>query len=189
MKRSKQETAETRERIVEAAASEFRKNGIDRTGLNDLMAAAGLTHGGFYRHFRTKNELVAEASNTALRTLADHLAEIIASKSRQSGVEAIASEYLSTEHRDHPEAGCLLAANASELARADASIRDVATEGFLRLVDLIAAQYEGRKDVAKRRAIVTVSTMIGAVAMSRIVTDPALSAMILEQAEKQLMAA
>jgi TetR/AcrR family transcriptional repressor of nem operon len=189
MKRSKQDTAETRERIVEAAAAEFRKNGIDRTGLNDLMAAAGLTHGGFYRHFQTKNELIAEASDVAMRNLANHLVETIERRSRQSGVEALTSEYLSTEHRDHPEAGCLLAANAGELARADESIRDVATAGFLRLVDVVAAQYEGRKDVAKRRAIVAVSTMIGAIAMSRIVTDPELSAMILEQAEKQLTAA
>ncbi|HWT98015.1 MAG TPA: TetR family transcriptional regulator [Terriglobales bacterium] len=189
MKRSKQETAETRERIVEAAAAEFRKNGIDRTGLNDLMAAAGLTHGGFYRHFRTKNELVAEASEAAFRTLATRLAELVAAKSRQDGAEVVTAEYLSAEHRDHPEVGCFLAANASELARADVSIRDVATEGFLRLVELIAAQYDGRKDAAKRRAIVAVSTMIGAIALSRIVTDPDLSNEILAQAEKQLSAA
>jgi len=189
MKKSKQETAETRERIVEAAAAEFRKNGIERTGLNDLMAAAGLTHGGFYRHFRTKNELVAEACDAALRTLTDNFVEAIDAGGRQNGAEIVTSRYLSAEHRDHPETGCLLAANASELARADQSTRDVATEGFLRLVDLIAAQYDLRKDVAKRRAIVAVSTMIGAIAISRIVTDPELSRTILEQAEKQLTGA
>jgi TetR/AcrR family transcriptional repressor of nem operon len=189
MKRSKQDTAETRERIVEAAAAQFRKNGIDRTGLNDLMAAAGLTHGGFYRHFGTKNELVAEASEAAMRSLAARLAAIIESGQRQNGAPTVVSEYLSPGHRDHPEAGCFLAANASELARADTSIREVATAGFLRLVDLVAGQYEGRKDVARRRAIVAVSTMVGAIAMSRVVTDPDLSATILELAEKQLTAA
>jgi TetR/AcrR family transcriptional repressor of nem operon len=186
MRKSKQATAETRDRIVRTAAAEFRKNGIDRTGLNDLMAAAGLTHGGFYRHFDTKNELIAEAAAVALDSLAEKFSAAIDAKGRRSGLGVIASIYLTPEHRDHPEAGCLLAATGSELARADEATRAMATDGFLRLVDLIAVQYDGRKDVAKRRAMVAVSTLLGAMMMSRIVTDPELSDTILEQAEKHL---
>jgi TetR/AcrR family transcriptional repressor of nem operon len=184
MRKSKQAAAETRDRIVMAASAEFRRNGIDRTGLNDLMAAAGLTHGGFYRHFETKNELVAEAAVVALESLLAKLATSTDEKGRRNGLSAIASVYLSPEHRDHPEIGCLLAANGSELARSDESTRAVATEGFLRLVDLIAKQCRVRKDVAERRAIVAVSTLLGAMMMSRIVTDPALSDTILDQAAK-----
>jgi len=184
MRTSKAAAAETRKRIVSTASAEFRRNGIDQTGLNDLMAAAGLTHGGFYRHFETKNELVAEAATVALESLLAKLATSANEKGRGNGLGAIASVYLSPEHRDHPEVGCLLAANGSELARADEGIRAAATEGFLRLIDLIAKQCRVRKDVAERRAMVAVSTLLGAMMMSRIVTDPALSDTILEQAAK-----
>jgi TetR/AcrR family transcriptional repressor of nem operon len=73
MKRSKQETAETRKRIVETAATEFRRNGIDGTGLADLMGAAGLTHGGFYRHFDSKDHLVAESCAAAVDSVVESL--------------------------------------------------------------------------------------------------------------------
>src|SRR5215470_8028860 len=76
MRKSKQETALTRKRIVQAAASEFRQHGIVATGLADLMSAAGLTHGGFYRHFVSKDQLVAEASAAALATTTEQMAAI-----------------------------------------------------------------------------------------------------------------
>src|SRR5262249_56399482 len=74
MRKSKQEAARTRERIVEAAAAEFREHGIAATGLAELMSAAGLTHGGFYRHFDSKNQLIAETSAAAITTMTDRLA-------------------------------------------------------------------------------------------------------------------
>src|SRR5882672_12890105 len=98
MRRSKQETAATRERIVRAAAGEFREHGIVATGLADLMGAAGLTHGGFYRHFDSKDRLVSEASADAF---AAKIGEMEASASAAKGrkaLEAIANDYLSPEH-------------------------------------------------------------------------------------------
>src|SRR4030088_1371089 len=74
MRKSREEAAQTRRRIVEAASSEFRKNGIVATGLNDLMKAAGLTHGGFYKHFASKDQLVAEATTAALDGLLEGMA-------------------------------------------------------------------------------------------------------------------
>src|SRR5262249_35733756 len=74
MRKSREAAAQTRRRIVEAAAREFRKNGIVATGLNDLMKAAGLTHGGFYRHFASKDQLVAEACSAAVATMAERVA-------------------------------------------------------------------------------------------------------------------
>jgi TetR/AcrR family transcriptional repressor of nem operon len=102
-------------------------------------------------------------------------------------LELTAASYLSTSHRDHPSGGCPLAALGSEIARCDEKTRAAATEGFVRLVDIIAAQF-GKipPDVARRRALVAVSTMIGAMTMSRIVIDPELSAEILQVAERHL---
>src|ERR1700756_4355018 len=105
MKRSKQETAETRKRIVETAATEFRRNGIGGTGLSDLMGAAGLTHGGFYRHFDSKDQIVAEACAAATESA---IARFFSNKSPQSGLKARAAKYLSPAHRDDPSPGCPL---------------------------------------------------------------------------------
>ena len=176
MRKSKEEAALTRKRIVTAAAEEFRKNGIVATGLNDLMKAAGLTHGGFYKHFESKDQLVAEASAEAVKTII----ELMMIAGPGAGVA-----YLSTRHRDNPAGGCPLAAIGSELGRSDEKTRAVATDGFLKLVEIMAGQF-GKTPEARRRALVAVSTMIGAMTMSRIVTDPELSAEILEEAETSL---
>ena len=179
MRKSREEAAQTRRRIVAAASCEFRKNGIAASGLNDLMKAAGLTHGGFYKHFASKDQLVAEATTAALDTMLEGMAA-------HPTVSAAVAAYLSTRHRDDPASGCPLAAIGSELSRSDQA-RAAATAGFVRLVDILAGK-AGTAD-ARRRALVAAATMIGAVTMSRMVTDPELSAEILREAEKSLMAA
>jgi TetR/AcrR family transcriptional regulator, transcriptional repressor for nem operon len=187
MRKSKQEAAKTRERIVTVAAEEFREHGIVATGLADLMSAAGLTHGGFYRHFDSKDELIKEASTAALATMLDGLAAAAAGKRGRTGLKRVAARYLSTEHRDHPREGCPLAALGSELARADAEIRDAATAGFLRLVDILAKQFDQtHPSEGKKKASVAAVTMIGALTMSRIVTDATLSKSLLRNAEECL---
>jgi TetR/AcrR family transcriptional regulator, transcriptional repressor for nem operon len=178
MRKSREEAARTRERIVTVAAGEFRKHGIVATGLNDLMKAAGLTHGGFYKHFESKDQLVEEACAEAVETL------IV--KMSAAGPGAVAT-YLSTGHRDNPAEGCPLAAIGSELSRGDEKTRVVATDGFLKLVEIMAGQFPKiPPDAARRRALVAVSTMIGALTMSRIVTDPDLSGEILRSAEESM---
>src|SRR6476620_9203778 len=145
MRKSRIEAAKTRERIVTAAAAEFRQHGIAATGLSDLMAAAGLTHGGFYRHFESKDQLVAEACDAAVRSMVDTFAAAAAGKSPRSRLKAAAAAYLSTKHRDDPAHGCPLAALGSEIARCGEGVRSAATDGFLRLVEIIAAQYDGAR--------------------------------------------
>ena len=187
MRKSKQETAATRQRIIKAAAAAFRKNGIAGTGLSDLMAAANLTHGGFYRHFDSKDQIVAEACTAAVDSLVEQLAAAASGKSPQRRLKTIVEKYLCAAHRDDPANGCPLAALGSEMARADERTRAAATQAFLKLVGVIAAQFgKTRPDVARRRALVAAATMIGALTMSRIVTDPELSAGILREAEAQL---
>jgi TetR/AcrR family transcriptional regulator, transcriptional repressor for nem operon len=182
MRKSREEAAQTRKRIVAAASGEFRKKGIVATGLNDLMGAAGLTHGGFYKHFESKDQLVAEACAEAVKTA---ILERLGAAT--SGGAGAAAAYLSTDHRDNPATGCPLSSIGSELARSDEKTRAAATGGFLKLVEIMAGQFGGLPpDAARRRALVAVSTMIGALTMSRIVTDPELSAEILREAEKSL---
>src|SRR5215470_483291 len=171
VRKSREEAAQTRRRIVEAAACEFRKNGI---------VATGLTHGGFYKHFASKDEVVAEATTAALDALLEGMAA-------HPTVRAAVAAYLSTRHRDNPASGCPLAAIGSELSRSDGKARAAATAGFVRLVEILAGK-AGTAD-ARRRALVAAATMIGAVMISRMVTDPQLSAEILREAEKSLMAA
>ena len=181
MRKSREEAAHTRKRIVTAAATEFRKNGIVATGLNELMKAAGLTHGGFYKHFESKDQLVTEACAEAVEKIIEFLTNAAA------GGTPAAEAYLSTGHRDNPSAGCPLSAIGSELGRNDEKTRAVATEGFLKLVEITAGQFgKARSADARRRALVAVSTMIGALTMSRMVTDPELSAEILKEAKKSL---
>jgi TetR/AcrR family transcriptional repressor of nem operon len=179
LRKSRAEAAQTRRRIVEVAAREFRKNGIVATGLNDLMKAAGLTHGGFYKHFESKDQLVAEACAAA----ADAAIANCALETPPT-IKAAVAAYLSTRHRDHPGSGCPLAAIGSELSRTDKKTREAATAGFKRLV----AALEGKSKTpdARRRALAAVATMIGALTMSRVVTDSGLSAEILSAAEKSL---
>jgi TetR/AcrR family transcriptional repressor of nem operon len=189
MRKSRQEAAETRRRIVEAAADEFRRKGIASAGLNDLMAAAGLTHGGFYRHFESKDQLVAEACASAADSVIAAVADAIGKKKGERGLKAVAGAYLSKRHRDDPTFGCPFAALGSDLARADGVTKAAATEGLEKLITLLADQCEGDRKAAEGRAIVMLSTMIGALLLSRIASSPDLSAKILKEAEQHLVAA
>ena len=188
MKKSKLEAAETRRRIVKTAAAEFRRNGIHATGLSDVMAAAGLTHGGFYRHFDSKDQLVAEACAAAMEATCEATEALACDGVGNDALEAIVTKYLCTDSRDNRSEGCLFAGLGSELARSDDMTRAVATAGFLKLVEVVAKQYRRTKPkAAKAQALVAVTAMIGAVMMSRIVTDSELSAAILLDTKKHLL--
>lgn len=185
MRKSKQETAETRQRIVEAASTEFRRNGIDGTGLADLMAAAGLTHGGFYKHFESKEQVFGESLALAIDSMVESM-ERTASRGKR-GLDTVIKDYLSHEFRDNVESGCPLVALGSDLARSSDEVREITTAGFLKMVSVIAGRLDDLPpDAARNNALVMLSTMIGAVTMARIVSDPALSKAILQQARKHL---
>ncbi|MGF6782287.1 TetR/AcrR family transcriptional regulator [Paraburkholderia sp. GAS334] len=187
MRKSKQEAAETRQRIVEAASSEFRRKGIGGTALADLMAAAGLTHGGFYKHFDSKDQIVEESLTLAVGSLVEAVESKLSSASGDRGLHAAIADYLSIEHRDSTADGCPFVALGSELSRSSDGVREATTSGFLNLVDVIAARLDGKSPAAaKKEALVILSTMIGALTMARVVTDPELSASILRQARKHL---
>ena len=127
MKVSREQAAQNRERIVEAAAQLFRERGFDGIGVADLMKKAGLTHGGFYGHFSSKDDLIAEASARALtRSLADW--SKVADRASGDPLSAVAGAYLTSRHRDNPGAGCLLAALGPDVSRQGPAVRRTVTD-------------------------------------------------------------
>src|SRR5262245_56994577 len=117
MRKSKVEAAESRKRIVEAASQLFRRNGIHATGLTDVMAAAGMTNGGFYKHFSSKDQLIAEAFESGVVSLFDMVESATRRETGRRAIQAIVANYLSTKHRDDPSGGCPFTAMGIELAR------------------------------------------------------------------------
>jgi TetR/AcrR family transcriptional repressor of nem operon len=183
MRKSREEAARTRERIIDAAAEEFREHGVVATGLADLMKAAGLTHGGFYKHFASKDELVREVTAATVDKTTALIRGASGKRPGRKGLAGAVAKYLSPEHRDNPGQGCALAALGPELGRADARTRAVATEGFLKLVDVLAEHAEGMPPgEARKRATAAAATLIGAMTMARMVKGPDLSDAILKSA-------
>src|SRR6202453_1721358 len=134
LRKSKMEAAQTREAIVAAAADLIRRTGIAEASLADIMAAAGLTHGGFYRHFRNKEHLVSEALSAA----GEKSIATIGRNMKQGGLNGAVDGYLSKSHRDSPTSICPFAALGSELARSGKEPRAAATEGLETLFDALA---------------------------------------------------
>ncbi len=168
----------TRRRIVETAAARFRKDGIEGVGLADLMAEAGLTHGGFYSHFSSKEDLVRAAVEEA----SGHSAANFNRRIAEGGLEAWIRAYLRIAHRDHPEQGCVVAALGSELARHPKSTRRGFTESLSRVTTAIASHLPANLSpaVKRKKAVGIFATLVGALQMARTVNDPALSDELLE---------
>jgi TetR/AcrR family transcriptional repressor of nem operon len=180
MKVTREQAALNRERIVETAAQRFRELGFDGIGVADLMKEAGLTHGGFYGHFSSKEDLIAEASDRALmRSIA--LFTDVAERTRGDPLPAIAGAYLTTGHRDKPGEGCLLAALGSDVSRQGPTVRRAVTDHLRAAVDLLAKLVPGKSKTARRqKAISTYATLVGTMVMARAVDDRALSQEILD---------
>ena len=166
----------THERIVSVAARAIRRSGYDGTGVADIMKEAGLTHGAFYAHFTSREAMLAEA---AARACAESTAAAAGAVSRVAPDMALASmlgAYLSSEHCEHAEIGCPLAALGSETPRQAPEVRRVATRHIKEVIDLIARQLpDWGRPGAHERALVTVSTMVGALMLARAVDDASLS--------------
>jgi TetR/AcrR family transcriptional repressor of nem operon len=188
MRRSRKDTAATRERIVKAAAAEFRRSGIDRTGLADLMAAAGLTHGGFYKHFSSKEQVVAEACAAATDSLTHNLSAIAEQANDRAALEEVVGGYLSRARRDSPADSCPLAMMGSELARQGTETRDAASESFLKLTRLLEPLMPGAEpELQQRNAMVAMCAMIGALTVARFISDESLSDAILSEMKQAIL--
>src|SRR5580692_11825456 len=128
MRVSRQKAAENRERIIEAAGALLRANGFSGIGVADIMKAANLTHGGFYGHFDSKDDLVAQASRRAMARAAVNWEKIVA-KAPDRPYVALLKHYLSPRHRDDPARGCAFAALSGDAARCGGEVRTAFAEG------------------------------------------------------------
>lgn len=187
MKKSKSATIDTRKRIVAAATRMFLEHGLDDTGIVSIMAAAGLTQGGFYRHFRSKEHLIVEACVAASDRLRGVFGEAIRGKAPAAAIDIAVDLYLSQTEQRGCESLCPLPSLGSELGRSDQQVREAAMAGYQRLVQFFAglADQAGYTEPA-RLADAIVSTMVGAVMLARLAASPALAANILRNARQTI---
>ena len=186
MKVSREQAAENRERIVQVAAKLFRERGFDGIGVADLMKAAGLTHGGFYGHFASKEDLAAEASGRALEETLQYWSTAI-EKAPDEAFLRIVNRYVSEGHRDAPGKGCLVAALGSDVGRQARPVRRVVTDGINAFIGQLMQLVPGKSKSARRRqALTDFAAMVGAVTIARAVDDPALSKDVLDAVASSL---
>ena len=179
MKVSREQAAANREKIVNVASTLFRKHGFDGIGVADIMKAAGLTHGGFYGHFESKDDLAAEACARALSASQESWIDA----SSEAGLDRVVRNYLTTRHRNDRARGCFFAALGSDIVRQPRAVRSAFTEGFRATIDKLLNLIPGRSAAMRReRALATMAGLVGALILSRAVDDPGLSDEILEAA-------
>jgi TetR/AcrR family transcriptional repressor of nem operon len=180
MRRTADRKAETHARILEAAGTLFRSHGIDGVGVDAIMREAGLTHGGFYAHFPSKEALVAEVSAASLARSADRWERISQEADRDAALTRIVGSYLDPAHVAAAERGCVLAALGSEIARRR-DVRTAITNSIRRMTDALARCLPRHR---RERALATLSGMVGAVVLARLTDDPDLAAEFLAAARR-----
>jgi TetR/AcrR family transcriptional repressor of nem operon len=189
MGHSKVEKAKTHKRIVGIASKRFREEGLAGIGLADLMKEAGLTVGGFYKHFKSRDALVAEAVGSALGTWKDRL-DAAAAGGPPVTYESLIDNYLSEAHRDHPGTGCPVGALAGDIARSDKRIRAVVTRKIREDIELVATLIRGTnekgKSAARGQAMLTYCALVGAIGVARAVSDKQLSREIMKTVARLL---
>jgi TetR/AcrR family transcriptional regulator, transcriptional repressor for nem operon len=182
---SRKETSH--ERIVEAASRAIRRDGYAGAGVADIMKDAGLTHGGFYAHFASREAMLAEAADRAGADSLATLAQLASKAPPGKGLEALVEAYLSQAHAEGIESGCPLAASGSEVSRQSPEVRHAATRRIKELIDLVAREVpEWGQPGAHERALVTVATMVGALMLARAVDDARLSEALRDAALRRL---
>lgn len=175
MKVSREEAEANRERVIKAAAKLFRERGYNGVGVANLMKDAGLTHGGFYNQFDSKEQLLAEACNYAIDSGGRRWDKIAAS-APEHPLEAVARAYLSLEHRDNPGYGCVFAALGPDAARLSPEVKQAMTEGLRKQIGRLEALMEPVEPAERRQAaLVVFASMVGALVLARAVEDEALS--------------
>ena len=178
----------THERIVHTAARVIRRSGYSGAGVADIMKEAGLTHGGFYAHFDSREGMLAEAADRAGADGMAVMARMAAAAPPRKALEAMLRAYLSKEHVEGVETGCAVAALGSELPRQSPRVRRAATRRIKEMIDLVGRQSpDWGQPGAHERALVTVATALGALVMARAVDDPKFASAVRDAALKHLI--
>ncbi|MEZ2143996.1 TetR/AcrR family transcriptional regulator [Bradyrhizobium sp. DN5] len=186
MRVSRVQAAENRQTVINVASRLFRERGFDGIGLKDLMEAAGLTQGAFYKQFASKEDLAIEASRRALES-ASHRWSDAAEQNPDDPLGAVIAFYLSGDHREEKMDGCPIVALGSDAARQGPDVKAAFEAGIKAHLDVLGrfiAETGGEASRGKTMAIL--STMVGAVTLSRVVNDPDLAQALLDAAGEQV---
>jgi TetR/AcrR family transcriptional repressor of nem operon len=179
---------EVRQRIVKDASRRVRAEGISGAAVSAVMRDAGLTHGGFYKHFESKGELLMESVSEAFQEIADRLAEAGERARPEAAWKAIVETYLSLEYCDHVEYGCPLTALAPELARTDEAMKPRIFEELKKYRSRMLPYLPGLQTADKERAFFSIfSTMVGAIEIARLLPEPRMREKVLESAKDMLL--
>lgn len=184
MKTSKANVEANREKLLAAASEGFRRHGFDGVKVADVMQAAGLSHGGFYTYFDSKEDLVAQTCATSLKRQAGRLKT--AKGDRQAELDAYVTRYLSTKNRDEPGQACLFPSLAADVARQADPVRQVFSEGVADYLDALAVLTDAGE--GRNKAITLLSTLVGAMVLARAVNDESLSDELLTTVKAALTA-
>ncbi|MCA6125812.1 TetR/AcrR family transcriptional regulator [Bradyrhizobium sp. WSM 1704] len=180
MRYSKEHKQETHARIVRKAAVKLREKGAHGIGVADLMKDAGLTHGGFYAHFDSREALVIEAFNYAMDRGIERWRKVVAEMPSEKRLAAIVDGYLTPVHRDDPGHGCAIPALGAEIARESPKTRKAFALKLEQMIDMIADQIvDVPRKTARKQATAVLATMMGSIVMSRIAGNGELSDEIL----------
>jgi TetR/AcrR family transcriptional repressor of nem operon len=186
MRVSRSQAAENRQAVINVASRLFREHGFDGIGLKDLMKGAGLTQGAFYKQFASKEDLVAQASRRALET-ATRRWSAAAVTNPVDPLGAVIAFYLSAEHREERRDGCPIVALGSDAARQSIEVKasfEAGIKAHLEVLGRLIAETKGEETGGKAMAIL--STMVGALMLSRVVNDPDLAQAFLDAAAEQV---
>jgi TetR/AcrR family transcriptional repressor of nem operon len=186
MKVTREQATQNRDRVVSTAARLFRERGFDGIGISDLMKEVGLTHGGFYAQFPSKEHLMAEAASKA----ADERAAAMHKQFQEApekGVAGFAERYLSRRHRDNPGEGCYMATLGIDVARHGPLVRDAFTRSVRSAFEILAEAEKAASEKDRRsQAIADYAMMIGGMVLARAVSDENLSDEILATLKAQI---
>ncbi len=188
MRYSKEHKQETHERIVRKASVRLREKGAHGIGVADLMKEAGLTHGGFYAHFDSREALVIEAFNYAMGRSTEHWRKLAEQTPPEKRFAAIVESYLTTIHRDDPGRGCAVPTLGPEIARESAKTRRAFAARLDDMIEMIADQLpELPRKTARAQAIAAISTMAGALVLSRVAGSGEFSEEILDAGREAVL--
>ena len=179
---------EIHQKIVKDASRRIRTEGLTGAAVSTVMRDAGLTHGGFYKHFESKDELLIESLGEAFREITDRLVHAAEQSHSEEPWKAIVKTYLSPEYCDHAERGCPLTTLAPELARGDKKMRGQILAELVNYKDRMIPFMPGRRTVDKERAFFQIfSTMIGAIEIARMLPGPEVREKVLASARGLLL--
>lgn len=177
---SRQAKAASHRKIVEAAAQLFKEQGIESTGVADVMQAAGLTHGGFYRHFASKGELALAAVEWAFAGGLSRLQSDMDDRGTKQAISSFIDRYLSEQHVNNPGNGCPIAALGNDAGRGPNDLKDVFESGTNQLIELLSKGFEGQAQDVRLKACGLLFTLVGAVVVARLTRSKASRKKILD---------